>query len=79
MDTPFDEIVADAMKLPLRHRVRLAQHLVSNLDDQIEADVEALWTAEAERWLEELRRGKVQGIEAAEAFRKAHEALVTRH
>ena len=75
MDTLFDEIVADAMKLPLRDRVRLAQRLVSSLDDQIETDAEALWAAEAERRLEELRTGRVKGIDAAEAFRKAHEAL----
>ncbi len=75
MDTPFDEIAADAMKLPLRDRVRLAQRLVSSLDDQIEADVEGLWLAEAERRLEELRTGRAKGIDAAEAFRKAHEAL----
>ena len=75
MDTLFDEIVADAMKLPLRDRVRLAQRLVSSLDDQIETDAEALWAAEAERRLEELRTGRVKGIDAAESFRKAHEAL----
>ncbi len=61
------------MKLPLRDRVRLAQRLVSNLDDPMEADVESLWAAEAERRREELRTGKVQGIEAAEAFRKARQ------
>ena len=75
MDTSFDEIVADVMRLPLRDRVRLAQRLVSSLDDQVETDVEALWAAEAERRLEELRTGRVKGINAAEAFRKAHEAL----
>ena len=75
MSSPFDEIVADAVKLPLRDRVRLAQHLVSTLDDQMESDAEALWAAEAERRLEELRTGRVHGIEAAEAFRKACEAL----
>ncbi|OFW02647.1 MAG: hypothetical protein A3G20_01195 [Acidobacteria bacterium RIFCSPLOWO2_12_FULL_59_11] len=75
MGSYFEEIAADAMKLPLRDRVRLAQRLISSLDDQMEADVEKLWAAEAERRLEELRTGKVQGIEAAEAFRKAHEAL----
>ncbi|MBI1955424.1 MAG: addiction module protein [Acidobacteria bacterium] len=75
MGTQFEEIAADAMKLPLRDRVRLAQRLVSSLDDQMETDVETLWAAEAERRLQELRTGKVQGIEAAESFRKAHEAL----
>jgi len=75
MSTHFDEIVADAMKLSMRERVRLAQQLVSSLDDQIETGVEALWEAEAERRLQELHSGAVKGIEAEEAFRKARQAL----
>jgi putative addiction module component (TIGR02574 family) len=75
MDGHFDELVSDAMKLPLRDRVRLAQRLVSSIDDQVETGVETLWAAEAERRLEELRVGKVKGIDAAEAFRRAHNAL----
>ena len=75
MGTHFDQIVADAMKLPLRDRVRLAQRLVFSLDDQIETGVEPLWEAEAERRLQELRAGAVRGIEAEEAFRKARETL----
>ena len=75
MGTYFDEIAAEAMKLPLRDRVRLAQRLVSSVEDQLEGDVETLWAAEAERRLAELRTGKVQGVEAGEAFRKAREAL----
>jgi putative addiction module component (TIGR02574 family) len=50
------------MKLSLTDRVRFAQRLVSTLDDEVEADTEALWFAEAERRLEELRSGKVQGM-----------------
>ena len=79
MGSHFDEIARDAMTLPLRDRVKLAQRLVSSLDDPMETDVEALWAAEAERRLEELRTGKVQCVEAADAFRKAHEALATNH
>lgn len=75
MDVRFDEIAADAMKLPLRDRVRLAQRLASSLDGEIEPGVEALWVAEAERRFEELRSGKVTGIDAAEAFKNAREAL----
>ena len=77
MSTRFDQIVADAMKLPLRDRVRLAQQLVSTIDDQIDADVEGLWFDEAERRLEELHTGKVEGIDADEAFRRAREDLTT--
>jgi putative addiction module component (TIGR02574 family) len=76
MSTDFDQIAADAMKLPVRDRVRLAQRLVSTIDDEeTEAGIEALWFAEAERRLEELHSGRVQGISEEDAFRNAREAL----
>ena len=75
MSTQFDRVAADAMKLPLRERVRLAQQLVSTLDDQSETEVEELWFAEAQRRLDELHNGKVKGIEAADAFRMVREDL----
>lgn len=75
MATHYDEIIADAMRLSLRDRVRLAQQLTSSLDDEVEADVEALWFAEAERRLEELGTGKVEGIDSDEAFQNARKAL----
>ena len=55
--------------------MQLAQRLVSTLDDEIEPDTEALWFAEAERRLEELRSGKVEAVDSDEAFRTAREAL----
>lgn len=75
MDPNLDQLTADAMKLPLRDRVQLAQRLVSTIDDEVETDTEQLWFAEAERRLEELRGGKVQGIDSEDAFRTAREAL----
>lgn len=42
MSSNLDELTADAMKLSLRDRVQLAQRLVSTLDDEVEADTEAL-------------------------------------
>jgi len=75
MATPYDEIIADAMRLPLRDRVRLARQLASSLDDEVETGVEALRFAEAERRLEELRTGEVEGIDADEAFQNARKAL----
>ncbi|HXU35725.1 MAG TPA: addiction module protein [Blastocatellia bacterium] len=68
MATHYDQIIADAMRLPLKDRVRLAQQLTSSLDDEVEAGFEALWVAEAERRLEELRTGKLEGIDSDEAF-----------
>lgn len=75
MSTSLDQLTADAMKLSLRDRVQLAQRLVSTIDDEVEAGTEALWFAEAERRLEELRSGRVQGIDSDEAFTTAREAL----
>jgi putative addiction module component (TIGR02574 family) len=75
MSSNLDQLTADAMKLPLRERVQLAQRLVSNLDDEVESGVEELWFAEAERRLEEIRSGKVEGVDADDAFRSAREAL----
>ena len=75
MSAQFDQVAADAMKLPLRDRVRLAQQLVSTLDDQSETDVEELWFSEAQRRLDELHNGKVQGIDADDVFRMVRENL----
>jgi putative addiction module component (TIGR02574 family) len=75
MSTNLDQLTADAMKLPLRDRVQLAQRLVATLDDEIETGAEELWFAEAERRLKELGNGKVEGIDSEEAFRTAREAL----
>ena len=75
MSTQFDEVVEDAMKLPVRERVRLAQRLVDSVDEESEGDVSELWQAVAERRLEELESGAVEGIDATEVFKKARQAL----
>jgi len=79
MSTHFEEIAADAMKLSIRDRVRLAQQLVSTLDEDDEtmtaAELETLWFAEAQRRLEEFHSGKVSGVSGEDAFRNAREAL----
>ena len=75
MSAQFDRVAADAMKLPLRDRVRLAQQLVSTLDDQSETEVQELWFSEAQRRLDELHNGKVKGIDADDAFRMVRENL----
>jgi putative addiction module component (TIGR02574 family) len=75
MSTNLEQLTADAMKLSLRDRVQLARRLVSTIDDEVEPETEALWFMEAERRLDELRSGKVKGIDSEEAFRTAQEAL----
>ncbi|PYN96214.1 MAG: hypothetical protein DMD91_22200 [Candidatus Rokuibacteriota bacterium] len=69
------ELESEALKLSRRARARLAQRLISSLDQEMDADAEKLWLAEAERRLGELKSGKVAGIAAAKVIRKARSTL----
>jgi putative addiction module component (TIGR02574 family) len=56
-------------------RARLAQRLISSLEQIADADAEKLWRDEAERRLTELKSGKVAGIPAEKVMKKARSAL----
>jgi putative addiction module component (TIGR02574 family) len=64
-----------ALKLWRRDRARLAHRLISSLDRGDDAGAEALWLAEAERRLDELKSAKVAGIPPAKVIRKARSML----
>jgi putative addiction module component (TIGR02574 family) len=69
------ELESKALKLSRRERARLAQRLISSLDQKADPDTEKLWLAEAERRLGELKSGKVAGIPAEKVIKKARSAL----
>jgi putative addiction module component (TIGR02574 family) len=75
MASPTRQIESKALKLSPRERARLAERLISSLDDEVDPDAEAAWDREAERRLDDLRTGKVKGRSAASVFRKARAAL----
>lgn len=75
MATVARQIESKALKLSVRERARLAERLLSSLDDETDADAEAAWIREGERRLGELRSGKVKGRAAAGVFRRARAAL----
>jgi len=75
MSGPAREVESKAMRLPRRERARLAQRLISSLDQQVDADVDKLWLREAERRLAELKSGKVAGIPAEKVVSKARSTL----
>lgn len=66
---------AKALKLSRRERARLAQCLISSLDQQVDDDAEKLWVEEAERRLDELKSGKVAAIPANKVIKRARSAL----
>ena len=75
MASPAREVESRALRLPRRERARLAQRLISSLDQEVSPDVDKLWLQEAERRLRELKSGKATGIPAEKVVRKARSAL----
>ena len=75
MADPVRRLESEVLKLSPKARARLAERLISSLDDHSDPDSERLWLEEAERRLDELLSGKVAGIPADEVFRKARSTL----
>jgi putative addiction module component (TIGR02574 family) len=75
MSKPARELETQALRLPRRERARLAQRLLSSLDQEGDANVEKLWLQEAERRLAELKTGKAAGIPAQKVIRRARSML----
>ena len=69
------QLESKALRLPAGARARLAERLISSLDDQVDPDAEKLWAEEAERRLDELRSGAIKSRPAESVFRKARSAL----
>jgi len=69
------ELEAEIKKLDLKDRAALAKWIVESLDEMSEVEIEALWTEEAERRLDELEQGSVSEIPAEEALRRARTAI----
>lgn len=75
MADPARELESQALKLPRKERARLAERLISSLDQDFDPDAEKLWLEEAERRLDELQSGKAVGIPATEVFAKARSTI----
>lgn len=56
-----DELLAEALRLSRRERARVAEELLSSLEEADE-DVAAAWAAELERRSREVAEGRVQTI-----------------
>jgi putative addiction module component (TIGR02574 family) len=72
---PASKLEAKALKLPAEERARLAERLISSLDQQADADSEEFWLREAERRLAELESGAVGTISAERVIEKARSSL----
>jgi putative addiction module component (TIGR02574 family) len=75
MADPLRKVESEALRLPPKARARLAERLLSSLEEQADPDSDRLWVEEAERRLDELLSGKVAGVPADKVFRKARAKL----
>jgi putative addiction module component (TIGR02574 family) len=72
---PASKLEAKALKLPPEQRARLAERLISSLDQSADPDSDALSIREAERRLEELESGVVEPVLAERVIEKARSSL----
>ena len=71
-----EHIEAEALRLPREERARLAEALISSLDE--ESEIEKAWSAEIKRRLQDLRSGAVNSIPAEEVFAELDDLLKSR-
>jgi hypothetical protein len=60
----------DALQLPPEARAALAAELIATLDDNTDANAEAMWSEEIRKRLEEVDSGAVRPIPWSEARRR---------
>jgi putative addiction module component (TIGR02574 family) len=61
-------LTEQALRMPAERRARLAHALIQSLDAGSDTDVEQQWDAEISRRVEDIRKGRVQGIPASKVF-----------
>ncbi|WP_044969992.1 MULTISPECIES: addiction module protein [Sorangium] len=69
------ELEAEALKLPVAERARLAEALLASLDELSEEEHRRLWTEEATRRDAELDADPSRGRPAEDVFRDARARL----
>ena len=58
-----DELLAQVLQLPRQERVRVAEELLSSLEEADDEEVAAAWAPELERRSREVAEGKVQTVD----------------
>lgn len=75
MTTIVDELTLRARMLPAEDRARLAEDLLSSLQEDADPVVEAAWDTEIRRRLDEVEAGTAELIPAAEVFAEVRRML----
>ena len=73
MQSNLEQIEAAALSLPPEGRARLAERLLASLED--DAELTAVWIAEAQRRDSDIESGRVATTPAEDVFAKARAQL----
>lgn len=75
MTSIVDEITLKARSLPAEDRARIAEDLLSSLQEEADPAIEAAWDTEIRRRLDEVEAGTAKLIPAAEVFAEVRRML----
>src|SRR5437870_7878795 len=64
-----------ALELPPRSRVRLAEKIIESIDDYADPKLKEAWEREIERRVKEIKTGAEKGIPAGQVMKEARRAL----
>ncbi|MBI4331103.1 MAG: addiction module protein [Chloroflexi bacterium] len=67
-----DELISEAVSLPVEIRIQLVQRLLESLNPS-HKDIDELWAIEAERRVAEIEKGEVKTVPGDEVFQKLHD------
>jgi putative addiction module component (TIGR02574 family) len=65
----------EVLDLPPRSRVRFAEKIIESVDDFTSPEIEAAWSEEIGRRVNDVESGKARGIPASQVMTKARRAL----
>ena len=68
------DVLLEALRLPPEERAAIAGELIQSLDTEIDADVEAAWSAEIRARLDQVDAGLAKTVGWSEARRRIHAA-----
>ncbi len=73
MTRSVNEILEEALTLPVEARAEIASKLINSLDDAVDDDAEVEWSAEIERRIRDIDNGTVELVPWAEVRRRITE------
>ncbi len=72
------KVLAEALTLDTCERADVAAKLIASLDGEPEEDVEAAWTAEIERRIDEIEAGRVELVPWEDVERRIEREILKR-